>query len=777
MARPGDHDVARNAWRGGFLMTARIWSKARSVSGASLLVAAALLFSAQLALAQFTQQGPKLVGTSDSEITASQGYAVALSADGNTAIVGGPRDGRATRGGPLGAAWIFTRSGGVWTQQGPKLVGTDNVDSGQGWSVALSADGNTAIVGGYWDNDTAGAVWVFTRSGGVWTQQGPKLVGTGAVGTARQGWSVALSGDGNTAIVGGPYDDLSKGYRGAAWVFTRSGGMWTQQGPKLVGTGAIEGTTPGVERGYSVALSADGNTAVVGGPGDNASLGATWVFTRSAGVWTQQAKLAGTGAGAGTGQGWSVSLAADGNTAIVGGPYPFDTTGAAWVFTRSGAVWTQQGPKLVGSGSVTVNGSPAQGWSVSLSGDGNTAMVGGWRDNNGVGAAWVFTRSNGVWSQLGGKLVGTGAASPAEQAWSVALSADGTTAMIGGPSDSPGRLSVGAAWVFVYTPPPPPPPPPPAPVCTLASQLGDLNGDGRDDIVFRRKTDGLLSDYLMNGFQIVSAQVIGTVGTDFTLTAVADFNGDGMADLLFRRLSDGQMVMYLMNGPQVVSAQVVGNLGTDWEFAGAGDFNGDGRSDIVFRRKSDGMIALYLMNGSQVLAAQWLGALGIDWRVRGVRDFNGDGRADVLFRRTGDGMLALYEFNGFQLVAAQLLGAVGMDFEVAGARDFNGDGRADILFRRASDGMLAIYLMNGFQVVAAQLIGAVGTDIAVLGLGDFNGDGRADILFRRTSDGLLAMYLMNGFQVVAAQSLGAVGMEFTACYGQPPYSPMQVSQR
>ncbi|MFX4589172.1 hypothetical protein ABTB15_19525, partial [Acinetobacter baumannii] len=89
-------------------------------------------------------------------------------------------------------------SGGSWSQQGSKLVGTGAVgNANQGRSVSLSADGNTAIVGGYGDNGGAGAAWVFTRSGGSWSQQGSKLVGTGAVGNAQQGVSVSLSADGN----------------------------------------------------------------------------------------------------------------------------------------------------------------------------------------------------------------------------------------------------------------------------------------------------------------------------------------------------------------------------------------------------------------------------------------------------------------------------------------------------------------------------------------------------------------------------------------------------
>src|SRR5439155_24819960 len=122
-------------------------------------------------------------------------------ADGDTAIVGAWR---------AEASWVFTRSGGVRTQQGNKLVGSGAAGSArQGTSVALSADGNTAIVEGWSDNNMAGAAWVFTRRGGVWTQQGKKLVGSGAGGSARQGTSVALSADGNTAIVGGPGDNPS----------------------------------------------------------------------------------------------------------------------------------------------------------------------------------------------------------------------------------------------------------------------------------------------------------------------------------------------------------------------------------------------------------------------------------------------------------------------------------------------------------------------------------------------------------------------------------------
>jgi hypothetical protein len=153
------------------------------------------------------------------------------------------------------------------------LAGTGaTINAQQGISVSLSSDGNTALVGGNIDNAYAGAVWVWTRSGAVWTQQGSKLVGFDETGAARQGISVSLSSDGSTALIGGNIDNTSTG---AVWIWTRSGTIWTQQGNKLVGTG--KAGTP-VYQGQSVSLSGDGNTVLVGGNYDNSQAGAVWPF-------------------------------------------------------------------------------------------------------------------------------------------------------------------------------------------------------------------------------------------------------------------------------------------------------------------------------------------------------------------------------------------------------------------------------------------------------------------------------------------------------------------
>jgi hypothetical protein len=316
-------------------------------------------------------------------------------------------------------------------QQGAKLVPSDAVGPANfGDSVALSADGNTALIGGLADNTVQGAAWVFTLSAGVWSQQGAKLVPSGAIGYPRVGSAVALSSDGNTALIGGETDN---NLIGAAWVFTRSGSTWSQQGNKLVGSGSSG--TP--EEGFAVALSSNGDTALIGGPFDNSFVGAAWVFARSGATWTQQgAKLVGTGAVGTAIQGYSVALSGDGATALLGGTED-DNSGAVWVFTLSGSVWSQQGNMLVGS-----PGQGSQGTSAALSTNGNIALSGGGNE------FFVFTRSAGAWTQQGTPLFGSGSSGYSAQGSSVALSPTTNaayTAITGGPADA---AATGAVWVF-----------------------------------------------------------------------------------------------------------------------------------------------------------------------------------------------------------------------------------------------------------------------------------------------------------------------------------------
>jgi len=323
-------------------------------------------------------------------------------------------------------------------QQGNKLIGSGNIGlSAQGFSVALSADGNTLAVGSPNDNSGTGATWIWTRNAATWTTQS-KLVGTGSVGPSNQGFSVSLRADGNQLAIGGPLDSNGTG---ATWIFSRTGSTWNQMGNKIVGTG-FSGAL--VFQGCSVSLNADGTTLAVGGYADNTAIGATWIFTRTGNLWNQQGnKIVGTNFIGYPYQGFSVSLSADGDTLAIGGPVDGNFTGATWIYQKTNEIWTQQGPKLVGTG---FSGSAYQGFSVALSADGDTLAVGGPGDNSLTGATWIFNRNGTDWIQQGNKLIFQESIGTPYQGYSVSLSSDGNTLAVGGPYDS---NATGATWTSV----------------------------------------------------------------------------------------------------------------------------------------------------------------------------------------------------------------------------------------------------------------------------------------------------------------------------------------
>ena len=348
------------------------------------------------------------------------GGALALSGDGNTLAVGARGQGDSS-----GAAYVFSRTAGTWVQQA--FVTASNAEPADmfGISLALSGDGNTLAVGAYNEGSDligvtpgapnesatlnnapgAGAVYVYTRNAGAWTQQAyVKASNTGAGDVF--GIAVALSGDGNTLAVGAAEEDSSTTginstpnnlafHSGAAYVFTRSGSTWSQQAyVKASNTGTDDAF------GGALALSDDGNTLAVGAIGEASSstginsapnelaadAGAVYVFTRSAGTWSQQAYVKASNSGAGDFFGWPVALSGDGNTLAVGsefedgsgtgiGSTPDDSAfqaGAAYVFTRSGSTWSQQA--YVKASNTGAN--DGFGKRLALSGDGDTLAVG-----------------------------------------------------------------------------------------------------------------------------------------------------------------------------------------------------------------------------------------------------------------------------------------------------------------------------------------------------------------------------------------------------------------
>lgn len=452
------------------------------------------------------------------------GSALAVSADGNTIVVGAPHESSAARGingnaadnslYNAGAAYVFVRRGDAWVQQAYVKASNAGQSDLFGMSVAVSADGNTMAVSAPWErsavtgingdqNDDsmpqAGAAYIFTRSGDSWSQQAYiKASNTGRPASADDpladgdqfGSSLALSGDGNTLAVGAITEDsAATGINGdaasdaaqsagAVYVFARTGSTWAQQAyVKASNTEAAD------LFGYDVALSHDGSMLVAAaydedGPGRGVNVdqgngangsGALYVFSRTGTAWQQDAYLKGSRSEGNDALGFSVAISDDGNTIVggaadesclVGGVNPEGCTmdkpedasggsaGAAYVWVRNGGTWTEQA-FLKASSPELLDWFAAN---LALSADGNTLLVGApmedsrargingdEQDNSAIesGAAYLFRRTGTAWSQQA-YIKANNADEYDEFGTSVAVSGDGRTLITGARMESGG---------------------------------------------------------------------------------------------------------------------------------------------------------------------------------------------------------------------------------------------------------------------------------------------------------------------------------------------------
>lgn len=439
------------------------------------------------------------------------GEAVALSDDGGTLVVAAVQEDSAATGlggdpddfaAPnAGAVYVFTRSGNGWSQQAYLKASNTDASDRFGYSLALSNDGNTLAVGamsedsaatginGDQDDDTldnAGAVYVFTRQGGEWSQQAYiKASNTGGVEDGDQfGHDVALSADGNSLAVGaisedsaargvnGDQDDDAAAQSGAVYVFTRDGTTWSQQVYLKPREGTAHWDIQGVLFGYSVGFDASGNTLAVGAYNEDVNRGSIYVFTRSGGRWTEVARLTASNAEIGDALGTDVAVSADGDT-IVGGAFDEDSAlvgiqspglgnadqptdlavGAVHVFERNDGGWSEAA--LIKPTHALAN--QHFGWALALSADGESLLVGAHfedgaaRGINGdqldasaedAGSAYLYRRDGATWAPVA-YLKASNTRAFAEFGTAVAIDADGATLVIGAPREASGARGIG----------------------------------------------------------------------------------------------------------------------------------------------------------------------------------------------------------------------------------------------------------------------------------------------------------------------------------------------
>lgn len=330
----------------------------------------------------WSRLGSSITNTSVEEA----GTSMAISSDGSTLAIGSPWYDVA--GVDRGRVRITKWNGSDWIQQGTDLVGTSDNDS-FGMSVALDADGDTVVIGAHYNN--GGYANAFRFSAGSWNQLGVSVSVQNP--GAEFGRTVAISADGDTIAIGAPYDNGGGSTRGQVRVYDLVGASWSPRG-------VIDGEVDSGRFGQSLAISADGNTVVAGAP--FANNGFASVHRYDAGSWT---RLGSSFAGRASGDqfGGSVAISANGNTIVVGARNNDDAgnnRGQLRIYEWSGSSWSDRG---------IINGdtnSARSGSTVALSADGNTLAYNSNSTCRGgtTGSVVVREFQAGQWQQRGSSI-------------------------------------------------------------------------------------------------------------------------------------------------------------------------------------------------------------------------------------------------------------------------------------------------------------------------------------------------------------------------------------
>lgn len=361
-------------------------------------------------------------------------FGVDVAIDGNTAVIGAYRDDVGVNA-DQGSAYVFTGGGTNWSFQ-QKLTSSDGTPQND-FGLAVAIQGDTILIGAplkaIGDNNQQGKAYVFTRSGTVWTERQGLLANDGGFGD-HFGDSVALDGD--YAVIGASEDTIGAStFQGSTYIFVRSGDTWTQQ-QKIVSADS------GDSDFFGDSVSITGSTVVIGAPNHDGaagiSQGAAYVYVRSGNSWSLQTKL--TPAAASGQFGYDVAIS--GETVLVGkrGASP------AFVYVRDGTAWTEQQQlfPLDESGKAL---SFAFRTSVAISGD--TAAIGFVDDigkNTDQGAVYIFERSGTTWTQSQ-RLIATDGLARDFLGYSVAISG---RAVISGAilDDEEMKSGQGSAYIF-----------------------------------------------------------------------------------------------------------------------------------------------------------------------------------------------------------------------------------------------------------------------------------------------------------------------------------------
>lgn len=367
------------------------------------------------------------------------GREVSLSSDGLTAAVMAVDDSAG-----YGLVYIFSKASGSWQETDTLSISGGNRSFS---SIALSGDGKSLAVGISQDDTLgvlAGAVHIFSKVSGSWLQ-GEKLIGVNYPNNATDqlGISVSISDDGLVVVAGAIQSDIAVTSGGAAYVFSKASGSWVDEATLTASDAAVSD-----KFGDKVSLSDDGIKVVIAARANSdagSNSGAAYVFSKASGSWIEEEKLLSSDIEAADSFGESVFISGDGQTVIVGADNwdysgVIRNSGAAYIFQFISGSW--QEIEILSPEVSKDNG--AFGRDVCLSSDGSIALV-GTNGNYLEPAFYLFSNVSGSWAQINRIADGS---SNTDFACSLALSADGSTALVGAREDNTLANNAGSAYIY-----------------------------------------------------------------------------------------------------------------------------------------------------------------------------------------------------------------------------------------------------------------------------------------------------------------------------------------
>ena len=242
---------------------------------------------------------------------------------------------------------------------------------------------------------------------------------------------------------------------------------------------------------------------------------------------------------------------------------------------------------------------------------------------------------------------------------------------------------------------------------------GDFDGDGKSDILWRNSGSGEVYVWLMNGTAITGQGTPGTVSpaSGWVIQGVGDFDGNGKSDILWRNSTSGDVYIWLMNGTAIASQGDLGVISSDWVIQGVGDFNGDGKADILWRNTTSGEVYVWQMNGISISGQGTPGTVSpaSGWVIQGAGDFDGNGTSDILWQNSTSGEVYIWLMNGTTITnqGTPFTVSPSSGWVIQGVGDYNGDGKADILWRNSTSGDAYVWLMNGLSIANSGDLGIV----------------------------------------------------------------------